>query len=454
MTKWIIFLLIFTSIVKLIAQSDSSNILKIDFELRERFELWNGMNMLCYGEKTSVGESDDKFLFQRVIVGFNYNFLKHFKAVLRIQDSRAFGWSLANSKEQNAFKIPSNANEHFYIMNPGEEYFELNNCYLSYQKEDTAFSYKLKLGRQIISFGDNRIFAPADWSNSMRCIWDALRLDVSGERWHASFFVGGTKVCDPHEISLPFNEVEYRGGGIYSQYKLTPENITFEPFFAIKLPGTADYIRTLRFEKKWVGFRIFDDNLKNFLFDATFSLLNGNNSGREIRAYGYAAKAGYIKKFNSSQLKIYIRRTFASGGSQSSRIIKTFENPYGAIDKYLGRMNIFRWSNIDDIELAVELSLQKSFKLELSFHNYYLPYKQNAVILNSLRSDNKSSFIGNEINLFTQFKPFKSIQLTGVIGMFFPKNLELLTGETPRSAFMTLFQFHYFFSYKTLLNKK
>lgn len=47
-------------------------LIEFDASIRERLELWHGMNAKNYGDPNGVGDLKDNILFQRIIAGFNY----------------------------------------------------------------------------------------------------------------------------------------------------------------------------------------------------------------------------------------------------------------------------------------------------------------------------------------------------------------------------------------------
>ena len=155
--------LIFFLINKFISAQDDTGRLKFDFSVRYRFELWNGMNAKNYGDDSpeAIGSLNDKILMQRIIPGITYNNGK-VTASFHIQDSRAFGWSLRQSKYPDLFKVrKTGTSDPFYIMNPNEEYFEIYDLFIEYKNLFKNIS--VKAGRQKIFYGDNRIFGPGDW---------------------------------------------------------------------------------------------------------------------------------------------------------------------------------------------------------------------------------------------------------------------------------------------------
>lgn len=172
--------------------------LVFSFKLRERVELWNGMNALNYGDNrpSANGKLDDHILLQRVILGFKYPIHQRTHLAFHLQDSRAWGWSLRHSIDPSLFKIhPKNSPEPYYLMNPNEQFLEIYDAYLKHTF--MGMPMEITFGRQKISFGDNRIFGPGEWGNTGRWTWDALRIQWSKNNYVLNLFAGGTKTHHP-----------------------------------------------------------------------------------------------------------------------------------------------------------------------------------------------------------------------------------------------------------------
>ena len=108
-----------------------STLLEFNITLRERFEVWDGMNAKNYGDPNGVGSLNDKILFQRIVAGFTFKPTSKIDFAAHIQDSRAFGWSLRDSEYPDLFRVKQkNTQEPYYTMNPNEE-FEIYDLYFS-----------------------------------------------------------------------------------------------------------------------------------------------------------------------------------------------------------------------------------------------------------------------------------------------------------------------------------
>ena len=447
MRKVFIIILLFTGLSALEAQTDSVK-LKFDLSVRYRFESWNGMNAKNYGDDspTAIGKLNDKILYQRVITGFTLLPSKKLTIALHLQDSRAFGWSLRNSQYPDLFKIrKAGTQTPYYTMNPNEEFFEIYDAYVEYDRLLKDFS--VKIGRQKIFYGDSRIFGPGEWGNTGRWTWDALKLSYKKGENFIDVFAGGTKIHDPEKISIPYTQTEFWGGGMYAHIKI-PKVMNLEPFYALKTEGSADYINTLEFSRNWTGIRIFNDDFHHFVFDLTAVKEFGSESGKKINAYGWFAKAGY--QFHDIPAKpiISIRESYASGGKKTDAAIHTFDPAYGAGDKYYGWMNITTWSNLDDRELVLELFPVKNMWVEIKYNRFYMPSPDDVTLLNTMKLKVGKNHFGDEFDTFIRYQAFNQWQFTGAFGYFTPGDLQQINFKDPKDSFWFAFQVLFTLTYK------
>ncbi len=433
MKKTILLLFLLSSLSYVNAQRDSTKV-KFDLAVRYRFESWNGMNAKNYGDNSSnaIGKLNDKILYQRIITGITWKPSAKIVISAHLQDSRAFGWSLRNSEYPDLFKIhKSGTSEPYYVMNPNEEFFEIYDASIEYKQ--LFKNFYAKLGRQKLFYGDNHIFGPGEWGNTGRWTWDALKLSYRKGENFIDVFAGGTKIHDPEQISIPFTNTEFWGGGMYSHLNI-PHIMNIEPFYAYKSEGSADYINTLEISRNWAGIRIFNNDFHRIVFDGTAVREFGNESGRTINAYGYFAKIGYQFSSIFSKPIISLRESYATGGKKSDAIIHTFDPAYGANDKYYGWMNITSWSNLDDREIVLELFPVKEMWVEMKYNWFYIPVPDDATLLNTMKLESGKHHLGNELDLFIKYQVQKHFQVTAAIGYFKPCDLVPINNLPAKNA--------------------
>jgi len=433
MNKAITIIILLIGLLKVNAQSDSSKI-KFDLSVRYRFELWNGMNAKNYGDDspTGVGKLNDKILYQRVITGLTFKPTNKLTIAFHLQDSRAFGWSLRNSLYPDLFKIRKAGTEApYYTMNPNEEFFEIYDAYVEYDK--LLKNFAVKLGRQKIFYGDTRIFGPGEWGNTGRWTWDALKVSYKKGENFVDVFAGGTKIHDPEKISIPFTRTEFWGGGMYSHISIS-KIMNIEPFYVLKTEGSADYINTLEFSRNWTGIRIFNNDFHHFIFDLTAVKEFGSENGKKIDAYGWFAKAGYQFHNIPSKPIISIRESYASGGKKTDAEIHTFDPAYGASDMYYGRMNLLTWTNLDDREIVLEFFPVKSMWVEIKYNRFYIPVPDDVTLLNTMKLEPGKHHLGDEFDTFIRYQVLKHWQLTGAFGYFVPGELAPINNKPAQDA--------------------
>ncbi len=451
MKNWynILFCISFLLLITIKSYAEVSS-LNFDINLRYRFELWDGMNMRNYGDDSpnAIGKLNDKLLYQRLIPGVTFKFDENNVLSAHMQDSRAFGWSLQDGKYPDLFKIKkSGTTQPYYKMNPSEEFFDVYDLY--FESKNILPNIDLKIGRQKIFFGDYRIFGPGEWGNTGRWTWDAIKLTYNSPQYWISGFAGGTKIHDPNLTSLLFSNTEYKGFGIYSNFKIK-ENVYLEPFGAGKFQGSADYISQQNINRYWAGMRFIVEYYSSIVFDVSYIYEFGRENGKPIDAFGFVAKLGYKMDFIPTKPNIYVRWSYASGSSRNSDRISTFEPAFGASDKFYGWMNIVQWSNLDDRELVLELNPLQNLWIETKVNLFYIPEPDSFRALANLILQENRNYLGYEFNIFSRYSYDKNWEFVGVLGYFEPGDIKPIQNKTPKSSFTLGIQILYKNNFKLI----
>ncbi|MGB9696541.1 MAG: alginate export family protein [Ignavibacteria bacterium] len=431
----------------LYSQETNSVKFQIDGNIRYRYEKWNGMNMLNYGDDSpnSLGNLNDNILLQRVIFGFNYKPQKDFVLSFHIQDSRAFGWSLRNSVLPDAFKIKkAGTTNPYYIMNPNEVFFEIYDLNISIN--NIIKNTSIKFGRQKIMESDYRIFGPGDWGNSGRWTWDALKIMYNSEKFSMDAWIGGTRTNYPNRITFPFTFNEYFGAGIYGIYKVN-NDFSIEPYIARKQQGNADYIKDQSINRNWIGMRIAHNDFHNIISEINYVREFGRESGKTISAYGLFAKVGYTFEILKNKFILSLRYSYASGGNKTDENVHTFDPVYGASDKYYGWMNLVKWSNLDDREIVLEAFRGNNLWIEIKYNQYRIPSPENALINGTLKLKSGSNYLGEEFNIYTKYTLNNNWQFVLLFGFFSPKDTQPINNKSPETSFTIGLQTQYTFRF-------
>jgi hypothetical protein len=395
--------------------------LKVWANVRFRYEAQDNFNLKSYGKHPVVGDEDDTFLLGRFRFGFKGNLYKNISYSIGVQHSEAWGLEINDSK----FHKACFGCEH----NPYEDDLEPFNTFLTF---NDLFStpIDIKVGRQLIYYGDKRIFGPGQWGNTGRWMWDAAKLHYPFGKNFIDLYYGATMLHDPDQLSWAQNNGFYSFGS-YCHFKL-PEKymgIIIEPFAMTKDSDDNEFKdyqgNRSDLDAYYVGMRIAEQDHEGFDWDMTYILERGDFAEDDIDAYGYHLQLAY--NFNSCPVKprLGVDYSYASGdGDPTDGDMETFDGAFGARDKMYGRINLFHWKNLKDAEVNLMLKPKKNWKVTTRFHQFWLADRKDAWYLNPKAykdpTGQSGDEVGKELDIITVWNINKDNQIQFGAGYFWP----------------------------------
>ncbi|MBF0644593.1 alginate export family protein [Desulfuromonas acetoxidans] len=370
-------------------------------DLRYRYEYQHHFNLKAYGEQPAKGESCDGFWLQRLRIGGSWRANDWLTVAVGMQDSRVFDSDL-------------DADSYFYNKrldhqkNPYEDQWELYQTYLElkpFQEHDLT----LRIGRQSICYGDNRIFGPGNWGNSGSYHWDAAKLSWHSGDHFIDLLWGAHIIHEPEQFSLRHRHENY-GGGFYSHAQIS-DDWAIEPFYVIKYDehgsfsaesGTDDLVCHS------LGSRV-TGLIGPMILDATLVGQWGHFGEDDLRAWGAHFGLGHCFKHVPWQPTIKVDYCYASGDRDpDDGTRQTFLGVFGARDSMYGRINLFSWSNLHEVQATVMAKPRKHLKLTMELHRFWLAAKQDGWSLSSKTYRDKTgksgSHVGDELDLIVQWQ--------------------------------------------------
>jgi hypothetical protein len=149
----------------------------------------------------------------------------------------------------------------------------------------------------------------------------------------------------------------------------------------------------------------------------------------------------------------WARYSYGSGDKNPhDNKVETFDNIFGAIDKYFGRMNVLCWMNLEDYQLTYQLKPVKSLKFTLDYHWFRVAQNTDAWYYGNGKkvrtpgqvSATESHVLGTEWDLFCVYDVNKAIQLQLAYCRFLPGAVIYKSGFHEKSNYM-IFQVFYKF---------
>jgi hypothetical protein len=138
--------------------------------IRLRTEYQSGFDVRRYEPDTT-----DRFLLTRIMLDLNLRFDSDRRLFVQFRDAHAPGTRLERKD--------------FSKSNPGEDLWDIRQLYFEWNKIGGS-PLGVRIGRQQISYGDQRIFGAGLWGNTGRYTWDAAMLKIDTPRVGVDAWVG------------------------------------------------------------------------------------------------------------------------------------------------------------------------------------------------------------------------------------------------------------------------
>jgi hypothetical protein len=413
------------------------------FDVQERLRLEFRENNFDFNNDADA-LTDDGWLLQRFRIGLLIKPVSWLKIYAQGQDSR---------------EIDSDRDDFPGVLGAeGDDTFDLRQGYIEIG-DPKIFPLTLKVGRQILSYGDERLVGAFDWNNIGRT-FDAVKLRWEIKNWSVDAFASTVVVPTRGQYNqsdlFNGNETgrEQFFAGLYLSTTAVPFQVTdlygfylsentgqplFQPaaindtgFFTIGLrmkskpgafapqpPAPASDGKEIADAKagpaplppkKPVGF--------DYTFEAAFQ--TGEVRGLDLTAFAAHLDFGYTFDI-ACRPRIALGYSYASGDSDPlDGDIETFQNLFPTNHKFYGQADFFSWQNIHDAELDLKVSPVKSVTLRADFHAFFLAsnedawYRANGVTtvrpLNAL-ARNADSYVGSEIDVLATWAVTKNVTL-------------------------------------------
>ncbi len=382
---------------------DGSGALDFGGSLRLRWEYAQNFDVRRYNTR-----SEDDVLLQRARLWGRYRFGKSAFARIMLQDSR-FCFS------DQGTTLP--------YYNP----LDVREAYVDWQHiGDSPFGFKV--GRQSISYGDNRIFGPREWGNVGRYAWDAAVLTCDADYAKVDLLFGQRVLFDPD--ACDYHHHDYDMFAVYAQLKKRPPTLkTLDFFWALHYDdhdSTAGESGTDDRKTHTIGTHFAGALGEHWDYGGTVAVQRGEWGRDDIDAYGLNARAGYTFDGPWSP-RVGVEYSYASGDSSpNDGDHETFDNVFGAIDCYYGRMNLVSWMNLEDYQATFSVKPVKNLKITLDYHFFRLASDNDAWYYGNGRpqrrdtSGTSGSSLGQETDLTAKWKLRKNLEFFVGFGHFSP----------------------------------
>lgn len=434
---------------------------KLVFDVQERLRLEERDNNFDFNDSVNA-TTDDLFLLQRFRLGLLV---------------KPVGWLKLYAQGQDARELSSDRdNVPFVLGAEGDDSFDLRQAYIEIYDADKC-PWSLKLGRQELSYGDERLIGAFDWNNLART-FDALKLrynDVPNKFWVDAF---AARVVNIHDFGpqgnygFQFNDSDGNDNfaGLYAgttqlsfqnaeAYLLYRDKDDNNPRYADDA-GNAARAYDIKQEIYTAGLRLKSTPGQFHGFDYEFegAYQWGRAGGRQTNsfpnasghmlahhAFAIEAKAGYTLADVPWKPRVGVEYDVASGDkSQDDQSDQSFLNLFPTNHKFYGYMDVFAWKNMHDVSGQLKLTPHAKVGIQLDYHAFWLYtnedawYRANGVA--TIRTPtaagrNADRFVGTELDLTVNYTPVKWMKIQAGYSRFFRGDYLLATGADDDANF-------------------
>ena len=307
-------------------------------------------------------------------------------------------------------------------------------------------------GRQVLTFGDERVIGPSDWLNVGRT-FNVARVDLHPAGYKVSVFASSVVPGDNGELHGAL-----AGNNLYGIYGSFDNNIvskaTMEPYVLWRVApanaGLPEDVGRGHINEVTIGLHMKGTLPQNFDYDTEFDGQTGSLGAYSIGAWAGYAGAGKTFRNAAAAPRVFLEGNYASGTKNpAGREWNTFDQLYPSNhDKYdfadqVGRRNLVQF------RAGVEEALTKKWKLRQALEGFWLATSYDNFYAGSgaiavPAHPGASPHIGNELDLVAEYQPYKGLNFGfGYARLFAGQFLKTSTAGNDYSYPYAYFQYNF-----------
>jgi hypothetical protein len=293
--------------------------------------------------------------------------------------------------------------------NPNTDTFDLHQAYLILGSTN-VFPLSLKVGRQELIYGDERLIGASDWTNTGRT-FDAAKLRFENSYLWVDLFGSRVVINDDHNFNV-VDDYDWFSGLYASTRTIIPKNeaqvyVLSRNTSVGGLVSPRDiYTAGIRLKSLPGQFNGFDYSLEGA---GQLGSMNVNGTRLNHEALAGTVTGGYTWSKTMSTPRVSLEYNYATGDHDpNDNKNGTFENLFPTNHKPYGTMDFIGWRNIHDVRGGVSIWGSKKLFLSGDYHaffladtaDYFFPQSGPGRSTNGYgRNSSYSSFLGTEADL-------------------------------------------------------
>ena len=317
-------------------------------------------------------------------------------------------------------------NHHVANAPPYQNIWDVREAYVRLGSEHEGW-FDAVAGRQMLSFGDERVIGPSDWSNMGRT-FDVARIDVHPSGVMVSIFAASVIFARDGVVDHHFEGNNLYG--VYTSFSRILPHSTIEPYLLwrvappnIRLAENAGHGAL---SEVTGGIRAAGDVPANLDYDVEMNWQTGSLGPYTIDAWAGHWNLGYTFKDSRIKPRPFVEYNYATGNKNPNGTTwGTHDQIYASAHNKMDFADQFGWKNIKDLRAGVIEKIAAKWTLMEYNNDVWLATRNDALYASSgaisiaAHPGATSNHVGDEIDLIAEYQQNKHMTYGFGIGHLF-----------------------------------
>jgi hypothetical protein len=279
----------------------------------------------------------------------------------------------------------------------------------------------LIVGRQLLTFADQRLIGPLDWTNTSRA-FDAAKIEMR-TRWVDLDLWGASVVQNDPQKSLNRSELDNGFHGAYARIRTPVEQLVLEPFVLWRSYMAVGAL--LEGDRYAAGLRVAG-RVERLESAVVFVEQWGERGSDDISARALLASTAYSFAAPWSP-RLYAEYNYASGdGAVGDGRIESFDDMYPTAHLYYGYNDLVGLRNLHNVRVGASVVPWRRLTIALDAHTFHLATGNDhlynaagvATVMAPAGGAGMTS-VGRELDLTVTLPVAQTLSLAGGVGRLF-----------------------------------
>jgi hypothetical protein len=349
---------------------------------------------------SSIGGRDDSYYLNRLRVDATVRASAWLRGFVQVQDSRLAAFDGAGTPATHGNAA------------------DLRQGYVEAGRTQSGFG--MRVGRQTLVYGTQRLLGALDWTNTSRA-FDAARSWWAAPGWRVEAFAAS--VVRVEQGRFDRSRDDERLFGAVTTLSAAIPNGTLEPFIFVKRADSVSGERpgTGRGDVYTVGSRFVGKLPRGFDYDGELALQRGSWANDDIRSSATHLSLGWRP---SSVARFFVEHNFASGDDDPTDGRRgTFDQLYPTNHAKYGIADLQGWRNMHDVAVGLAASPRRQVLVTAAYHRFFLSTLTDAmysagggkVVTNPLAG---SRDVGSEWDVTTTYTMSRTFAVQAGLAVF------------------------------------